>query len=40
MLDDAVLVELAQRALKREPGSIPGVTGAEAERVLGAIYPA
>ena len=39
-VEAAAFAWLAQRALKREPGSIPGVTGAEAERVLGAIYPA
>ena len=31
---------LAQRALKRETGSLPAVTGAKGSRVLGAIYPA
>jgi anhydro-N-acetylmuramic acid kinase len=39
-VEAAAFAWLAQRALKREPGSIPAVTGAEAERVLGAIYPA
>lgn len=29
---------LAQRALRREPGNLPGVTGARGPRVLGAIY--
>jgi len=31
---------LAQRALKRETGNLPEVTGAKRPRVLGAIYPA
>ncbi len=31
---------LAQRALKRETGNLPAVTGAKGARVLGAIYPA
>ncbi len=31
---------LAQRALKRETGNLPGVTGAKGPRVLGAIYAA
>ncbi|HEX9201321.1 MAG TPA: anhydro-N-acetylmuramic acid kinase [Acidobacteriaceae bacterium] len=31
---------LAQRALKRETGNLPEVTGAKGARVLGAIYPA
>jgi anhydro-N-acetylmuramic acid kinase len=31
---------LAQRALKKEPGNLPAVTGARGARVLGAIYPA
>jgi anhydro-N-acetylmuramic acid kinase len=31
---------LAQRALRRETGSLPAVTGARGARVLGAIYPA
>jgi len=31
---------LAQRCLKREPGNLPEVTGAQGPRVLGAIYPA
>jgi len=31
---------LAQRALKREPGNLPEVTGAKGPRVLGAIYAA
>ena len=39
-VEAAAFAWLAQRALKQKPGSIPGVTGAEAERVLGAIYPA
>jgi anhydro-N-acetylmuramic acid kinase len=30
---------LARRCLRREPGSVPGVTGARGARVLGAIYP-
>jgi anhydro-N-acetylmuramic acid kinase len=39
-VEAAAFAWLAQRALKQEPGSIPRVTGADAERVLGAIYPA
>jgi anhydro-N-acetylmuramic acid kinase len=39
-VEAAAFAWLAQRALKQKPGSIPGVTGADAERVLGAIYPA
>jgi anhydro-N-acetylmuramic acid kinase len=31
---------LARQALLREPGNVPGVTGASGPRVLGAIYPA
>jgi anhydro-N-acetylmuramic acid kinase len=31
---------LAQRALKRETGNLPDVTGARSSRVLGAIYAA
>lgn len=31
---------LAQRFTRREPGNLPGVTGARAARVLGALYPA
>lgn len=31
---------LARQAVKREPGNLPGVTGAAGPRVLGAIYPA
>lgn len=31
---------LAQRALQREPGNLPAVTGARGDRVLGAIWPA
>lgn len=31
---------LARRALRREPGNLPAVTGARGTRVLGAIYPA
>ena len=31
---------LARQALLREPGNVPGVTGAKGPRVLGAIYPA
>jgi anhydro-N-acetylmuramic acid kinase len=31
---------LAQRALKRETGNLPEVTGAKRARVLGAIYAA
>ena len=30
---------LAMRCVAREPGNLPSVTGAEGERVLGAIYP-
>ena len=30
---------LAMRCVARLPGSLPAVTGASAERVLGAIYP-
>jgi anhydro-N-acetylmuramic acid kinase len=30
---------LAMRCVAREPGNVPAVTGATAERVLGAIYP-
>ncbi|WP_114813318.1 anhydro-N-acetylmuramic acid kinase [Paraburkholderia kururiensis] len=30
---------LAMRCITREPGNLPAVTGAEGERVLGAIYP-
>lgn len=30
---------LARQALRREPGNLPDVTGAEGPRVLGAIYP-
>ena len=39
-VEAAAFAWLAQRALQQEPGSIPRVTGADAERVLGAIYPA
>lgn len=31
---------LAQRAIERAPGNLPVVTGAHANRILGAIYPA
>ena len=31
---------LACRTLRREPGNVPGVTGARGSRILGAIYPA
>jgi len=31
---------LARQTLRREPGNVPGVTGARGPRVLGAIYPA
>ena len=31
---------LARQTLLREPGNVPGVTGAKGPRVLGAIYPA
>jgi anhydro-N-acetylmuramic acid kinase len=31
---------LARQAVNREPGNLPGVTGAAGPRVLGAIYPA
>lgn len=31
---------LARRTLRKEPGNLPGVTGAAGPRVLGAIYPA
>jgi anhydro-N-acetylmuramic acid kinase len=31
---------LARRTLLREPGNVPGVTGARGPRILGAIYPA
>ena len=31
---------LARACLRREPGNLPGVTGAAGPRVLGAIYPA
>lgn len=31
---------LAQRAMAREPGNLPSVTGSRAQRVLGAIHPA
>ncbi len=30
---------LARRCVRREPGSVPSVTGARAARVLGALYP-
>ena len=39
-VEAAAFAWLAQRALKRETGSLPEVTGAKGARVLGAIYPA
>jgi anhydro-N-acetylmuramic acid kinase len=39
-VEAAAFAWLAQRALKRETGSLSEVTGAKGPRVLGAIYPA
>jgi anhydro-N-acetylmuramic acid kinase len=39
-VEAAAFAWLAQRALKREAGSLPDVTGAKGPRVLGAVYPA
>lgn len=39
-VEAAAFAWLAHRAIVREPGNLPGVTGARAARVLGAIYPA
>ena len=39
-VEAAAFAWLAQRTLKHETGSIPEVTGADAARVLGAIYAA
>jgi len=38
-VEAAAFAWLAQRALRREPGNLPKVTGAKGPRVLGAIYP-
>jgi len=38
-VEAAAFAWLAERALAGKPGSLPGVTGARAARVLGAIYP-
>ena len=39
-VEAAAFAWLAQRTVKREPGNVPGVTGAAGLRILGAIYPA
>ncbi len=39
-VEAAAFAWLARQALKREPGNLPGVTGAAGPRVLGALYPA
>ncbi len=39
-VEAAAFAWLAARALAREPGNLPAVTGARGPRVLGAIYPA
>lgn len=39
-VEAAAFAWLAQRTVKREPGNLPGVTGAAGPRILGAIYPA
>ena len=39
-VEAAAFAWLAARALAREPGNLPAVTGARSLRVLGAIYPA
>lgn len=39
-VEAAAFAWLARRTLLREPGNLPGVTGAKGLRILGAIYPA
>ena len=39
-VEAAAFAWLARQMLRRQPGNLPGVTGAEGLRVLGALYPA
>ena len=39
-VEAAAFAWLARQMLKRQPGNLPGVTGAAGPRVLGALYPA
>ena len=39
-VEAAAFAWLARRTVRREPGNLPGVTGARGSRVLGAVYPA
>ncbi|AVT10695.1 anhydro-N-acetylmuramic acid kinase, partial [Paracidovorax avenae] len=39
-VEAAAFAWLAHRALHRQPGNLPQVTGAAGPRVLGALYPA
>ncbi|WHZ12990.1 MAG: anhydro-N-acetylmuramic acid kinase [Burkholderiaceae bacterium] len=39
-VEAAAFAWLARKTLRREPGNLPGVTGARGPRVLGAIHPA
>ena len=39
-VEAAAFAWLARRTVRREPGNLPGVTGAKGLRILGAIYPA
>ena len=39
-VEAAAFAWLARQMLKRQPGNLPGVTGATGLRVLGALYPA
>jgi anhydro-N-acetylmuramic acid kinase len=39
-VEAAAFAWLAARAIAREPGNLPRVTGARGLRILGAIYPA
>ena len=39
-VEAAAFAWLARRTVRREPGNLPGVTGARGSRILGAVYPA
>ncbi len=39
-VESAAFAWLARQTVHRQPGNLPSVTGAEGERILGAIYPA
>ncbi|MDB5966382.1 MAG: anhydro-N-acetylmuramic acid kinase, partial [Polaromonas sp.] len=39
-VEAAAFAWLARRTVRREPGNLPGVTGAAGLRILGAVYPA